>query len=378
MNKEIERIMERKTSITAEELHDFYKEIQEFYKERGNPPTNAIWLSNLILRRLRNDMDYYINAEGIKGSGKSNLMLLLALLQARNAGIWKNKTTGEKVKILPRVNPLPEKYEFIKPSFNFDLNMSFLDQSQKIQEKFNMIDRYMPFIVDEGSKNLHKYNWQSKVQFKLVQMSDTERYQNKSFFVCFPNFKELNSVFRNDRISMRLYVYYRNKKKGYASAVISLRDVNRWIQDPWHMDDNAKNFEYLLRKVPAAQRNHKHILYAEKKLKGYAGGFDFPSLEKIAPRIWKIYMKYKTTNAKRELAPEEKSQESKNIQRWKYATKMLMAYIKQKYPELRWQDFRDLTNISHTTLNRLWREKLEIEDKEKLKEKAVGLLRPKT
>lgn len=371
-----EKFFESKRNISVEEMQDLLKKVELFYSDREHPTINAIWLSNQILKRLRNDLDYYINCEGMKGYGKSNLILLMALLQSRYSGFWKNTATGEIVKVYPRTTPLPGNWKQISCFFDFEKNMSFLDNSQQVQEKFNSLGKYMPFIIDEGSKNLHKYNWQQKVQFKLVQLSDTERWQNKSFFVCFPNFKELNSVFRNDRMAMRLYVYYRSRQKGYASAIISLKDVNRWIIDPWHMDENAKMFEYLLRKVPAAQRNHDNILYAEKKLMGYAGNFDFPPLEKLSPRIWKTYKRYKTKNALKEsIDGEINVLESKNIIRWKYATKMLMAYIKQKHPELKTDDFKELTNVSVTSLNQLWREKLEVEEERELKLRAANLLK---
>lgn len=357
--------------VSVPEMRALIKSVENFYTQLGNPKMNVIWLANLILRRLKNDRDYYINCEGEKGSGKSNLMLLLALLICRYAGLWRNKLTGQVVRVLPRPTPLDEtKWEQMTVGFDFDNNMSFLDNVEKVSEKFNKIDRYMPFVIDEGSKNLHKYQWQSKLQFKLIQMSDTERYQNKAFFVCFPNFKELNSVFRNDRVRMRLYVYARHTTQNYASCIISLRDVNRWIVDPWHMDENAKSFEYLLKRVPAATRNFKHILYAEKKLKGYAGNFEFPSLQAISPRIWNIYMKYKLDNAKKENEGEGPTKEHKTIIKWKYATKMLMAWVKEKYPEVTWDDFKKLTNVSTQTLNKLWREKLEVEDEMLLKQRA--------
>ncbi len=374
-----EKYLEKSSKISVEDMQELVSKVKDFYEERDNPKMDVIWLSNLILRRLKNDFDHYTNIEGIKGYGKSNLMLLLGLLQCRYSGLWKNKTTGKIVKVLPRRIPLSKEWEQIETGFDFDKNMSFLDNTKELQTKYNLLDRYMPFCLDEGSKNLHKYVWQSRLQFMLIKMSDTERYQNKSFFICFPNFKELNSIFRNDRVQMRLYVYHRSSSKGFAGCIISLRDVSRWILDPWHMDENAKQFEHLLRRVPMATRNYQHILYAEKKLKGYAGNFDFPSLKNIAPKIWKIYMRYKTLNAKREKTEEETEteKESKNTIRWKYATKMLMAYIKKNNKELKTIDFKDLTGISTVSLNKLWREKLEIEQHEELKQKATRLLATK-
>ena len=261
----------------------------------------------------------------VHNSGKSNLILLVALLMCRYAGTWRNKIDGKLVTTYPRTNPLdPKEWEQLTINFDFNKNMSFLDKTEELKKKYNALDRYMPFIIDEGSKNLHKYGWQNKLQQMLIMLSQTERYQNKAFFICFPNFKELTTTFRNDRIKMRLYIYDRNTKQRYASCIISMKDVNRWISDPWHMEENAKSFEYLLKRIPIASRSAYHVLKAERKLKGYAGNFDFPSLKHISPRIWKIYMKFKIENAQKEQGTEEETKDSVRLTKWKYATKQLM------------------------------------------------------
>ena len=215
--------------------------------------------------------------------------------------------------------------------------------------------RYMPFIIDEGSKNLHKYQWNNKLQFMLVQMSDTERYQNKACYVCFPNFKELNSAFRNDRIMMRIYLYERNKEKGFSSAIMSLKDVNRFVTDPWHTDENARQFEWLLRKTPAAFRTPKDILYAESKLQGFAGEFKVPSLEKIAPRIWNIYMAYKIYHAQKN--PVDSDDEEENIsikvQKWKMLTRKLIDFAMELKPDLQHKVLAQVMGIPKASLSKL-------------------------
>lgn len=349
--------------ISVQEIQDLVKKVEEFYAERDSPRINAIWLADIIIKRLQNDLDYFVNCEGQKGFGKSNMMLLLGLLQTRYAGIWRNKVTGKVVRVLPRTSPLGEEWEHIKCGFSFKNNMSFQDDTEVLKQKYNSIDRFHPFIIDEGSKNLHKYGWQTKLQFMLIKLSDTERFQNKAFYICFPNFRELNSVFRNDRIMMRVYLYGRNAAKNYASAVFTLRDVNRYVMDPWHTEENAKAFEYHLRRVPAATRNASHILYAEKKLKGYGGNLEVPSLKKLAPRIWSIYMKYKIDSAKREMSEDltPKQQDSKNMQKWKLATKRVILLLKEKHPDITWKKLKELTGMSQLVLTDLANNELDLE-----------------
>ena len=253
--------------ISVQDLDKLMTAVEKFYEERGNPRMNAVWFADMIIKRLRNDQDYWVNCEGIKGKGKSNLILLIALLIHRYSGLWRHKQTGKIVKVLPRTTPLPDDWEHITVGFEFAKNMSFLDSHQEVKNKYNLLDKYGVMIIDEGSKNLHKHNWQAKTQFLLVQMSDTERYQNKSCFVCFPNFKELNSTFRNDRIMARLYVYFRSNAKKYSSCILSLKDENRHITDPWHTDTNAKTYEDVLKKIPLGARSPEQILKAERRLK---------------------------------------------------------------------------------------------------------------
>ena len=470
------------------------KKVDEFYFERGNPRMNIVWLSNLILKRLKLDRDYYINIEGLKGclsedseiitdkgkikikdlknkinkllvydfknnktlfsesvlidsgkqeifeietidgktiqatknhtffimrnnkieeiklknlnegdeliwvnnnfkiwktykvlgtaqiksikrigikqtydfkvpvynnlilgnnilthnSGKSNFILLLALIQTRYSGIYRNNKTGHIVKVLPRLKPMQEHFEQLTCGFNFKNNMSFLDESEDVKNKFNGLDKYHPMIIDEGSKNLHKYQWNNKLQFLLVRMSDTERWQNKSVYVCFPNFKELNPAFRNDRILMRIYLYDRKIKEGYAACILSLRDQNRYISDPWHNDENAKQYEYCLRKKSISARTPYDILNAEKRLKNYAGNFEVPSLELLAPRIWDIYMKYKSYYANKDASGINlrEDEESVKVNKLQNNIRKLLDYVKMNFPNLTNKDMQKLAGLS--------------------------------
>lgn len=344
--------------ITVAEMQDLMKKLDEFYAERGYPKQNLIWLADMIIKRLRLNKDFFLVGEGERGSGKSTLVLLLALMQCRYAGIWRNKITKKICKVLPCSKPPTEDWEQLEVAFDFEKNMSFLDDSTKLLNRFNSLDRYHPFLLDEGSKNLHKYMWNTEKAFKLINSSNTERYQNKSMSICIPNFQELNSVFRNDRVAIRLFVFNRNAAKGYASCILSLKDMNRHILDVWHVDESAKMYEYYLRRIPVAQRTAKNQLWAERKLKNYAGYFEFPSLEKIAPRIWGIYERYKIEAAQKDLKEEITEKESKTELKWKLVTKRLIQYMKQMQDNLTDKDIRKIMNISQSTFSKL----IKIED----------------
>jgi len=333
--------------ITVEDMNNLMKAVEKFYFERGEPRMNVVWLADLILKRLKLDRDYYINIEGVKGTGKSNFILLLSLIQVRYSGLYRNEKNGNIIKVLPRLKPMPKHFTQLTCGFSFKNNMSFLDESENVKNKFNGLDKYHPMIIDEGSKNLHKYQWNNKLQFLLVRMSDTERWQNKSVYVCFPNFKELNPAFRNDRVLMRIYLYDRNIVERYASCILSLRDANRYITDPWHNDENAKSYEYLLKKVPIALRTPRHVLSTEKKLKNYAGNFDVPSLEVIAPKIWNIYMGYKSYYANKDSSGViEDDEESVKVIKLKTNLRRLLNYIESNFPNLTKKDIQKISGLT--------------------------------
>lgn len=343
--------MEEESKISVEEMQELIKNLEQYYINLGSPKQNAFWIADLVIKRLKEDYDLYINVTGERGKGKSNLTLLLTLLQVRYAGIWRNSETGKVVRVKPRTRPLPKPWVQQSVDFDFNKNISFLDEMKEVKSKFNSLGQYCPFVIDEGSKNLHKQNWMQKTQFMLVQLSDTERYQNKSFYICFPNFRELNSIFRNDRIRMILHVYDRGK------AIISMKDPNRYTIDPWHLDENDKTIQYELRHVPIVARGPYQLLRAEKRTKNYAGCFEFPALKEICPRIWDVYMKYKIDNAKKELKEKEEAPGvSKQTAKWKNATKELMKWLKEKYPTLTFKELSNISNVGTATIKEMWDE----------------------
>lgn len=351
--------------ITVEEMNYFIDSIYKFINELGNPKQNIIWLSNIIIRRLKSDFDMYSIIEGNRGRGKSSLLIMLSLLICRYAGLYKNKKTGKIVKVLPRTTPMSDDWERLTVSFDFKKHISFLDNVEDVKKKFNSISKYEPFGLDEGSKNLHRQNWASKMQFMLVKLSDTQRYQNKAFFICFPNFRELNSVFRNDRVMLRLYVYERGQ------CIISLKDPNRYALDPWHLDSNFDTTEYYLKRYPIISRGPKQILYAESKTKNYAGNFAFPDLKKIAPRIWEVYYKYKVENAQKDINDDETTKDSKSVLKWKAAVKSVVRFLKETMPELSISKISSILKISKITYSELMNNKLPNEDKESLEDAQV-------
>lgn len=353
------------SEITVQEMEDLILKVEEFYKTMGNPKMGINFLAEQITKRLKSDRDYILCIEGLKGTGKSNFALLLALMMAKYNGLYKSKVSGQVVKAVGRTKPMDkDKWDRLSVDFDFDKNFSFLDDAKQIKKKFFATSRFGALVLDEGSKALHKYKWSDKLQQMLVGLSDSERWQNKATIICIPNFRELTTTFRNDRIRMRIYIYKRDDVNNYASGVIGVRDPGRWSIDPWYLDDNFKIYEHILRKYSFSDRTTSRIQFAESKLKGYVGTIHFPSIKTLAPSIWDKYFNYKVKYAMAQNNEEEdiEAEESKRITKWRYALKMVIAELKRTNPKITWTELSRLTSVSVSAVKRAYEQVYNMND----------------
>ena len=119
--------------------------------------------------------------------------------------------------------------------------------------------------------------------------------------------------------------------------------------------------EEILKNKPAALRSSDDILYAEKKLKGYAGNFQIPEIKQLSPKIWNIYIKYKTFHAKKDAdAEDEVLDESEKIRKWKIAMKKLCDYIRIIKPNISQAELGRICGIGYSTMLGLGAMKIDI------------------
>jgi len=336
--------------IPIEEFNRLMLGVEKFIEERGNPKFNIVWVSDMMLKRVQKDNDTWVCLEGQKSKGKSNTALLISLLIHRYSGVWVNTETGEKREEVPRLTPLPQPWLQTEVGFSFDKNLSFLDNAQQIREKYNLLPRFGCLVLDESIKNLLKYNFMQKAQQDLIRLSATERFQNKICLLCIPSFDELTSVFRRDRVQMRLYMYFRSTAQNSASCIMSLKNESRFSTDPWSQDYNSKLYDKLLERVNFGLRSREQILKTEKRLKGFVCDFEVPNIKHLSPKIWNIYQRLKEQNAAKEGADSEIDPQTivyeKKIYNLKYGINALITWLKEKYPEITYKKIAEITTLT--------------------------------
>jgi len=85
-----------------------------------------------------------------------------------------------------------------------------------------------------------------------------------------------------------------------------------------------------------------------KEIKNYAGNFEVPSLEEIAPKIWDIYMKHKSYYANKDSGSVDlnEDEESVKIIKLKYNTRRLLNYIENNFPNLTKKDMQKIAGLT--------------------------------
>lgn len=277
---------------------------------------NMIDLANLIKKRLRNDWDIYISLEGRTGSGKSTLAVLLGLL--------------------------------VDSHFTIKDNMCLLPDATEIRDKFNKVQQYGLVVVDEAAKTLHKYGWHDKGQQSIVEMGNTERYQNKAVLLCMPLFSDLSSSFRRGRVDVRIWIPERGR------AMIFLRHDDKDIEDPWHTKENL-NFKQKQWRILRAKGasivlgdNEKH-LRIERKSPNYGFEFRYPDIKEVLPEIHGEYVKAKEDSRDYEMPQEESV--SPMVDKYRDRLEKAIILIRERIPKIKNKELCKLIGIPKSTLS---------------------------
>jgi predicted XRE-type DNA-binding protein len=225
--------------------------------------------ANALKARLANDWDSVIALSGYEGTGKSTLAIWLGILTDGNG-------------------------------FDLDQNAAYLPDHTEIEGKFEALKPKSVFVVDEAAKVLYKLRWMDKLQVRLNQMYQTERWQNKCTILCIPRFTDLNDYFRNHRVMIWIHLV----ERGLGVAFIP-DDVNIWNPDPWHMRENATRIKkYMHARKKLIQNftlDEKMALF--RRASSYF--FDF-TWDKLPENIWEKYQALKIQY--RQKIPEEKNE----------------------------------------------------------------------
>ena len=193
---------------------------------------NLVSLCNGIKKRILKDWDIVIAITGEEGVGKSTL-------------------AGHICK-------------HIDKDFDWVKNVAYLPTHAEIEDKFQNLQQYQAFLVDEAIKVLYKLKWSDALQIRINEMYATERWQNKVTVMCIPRFSDFNELFRNHRIKIWIHVIDR----GLAVAFIR-EDVNIFQNDPWRLKENAKLIDKMLKFKKVAE------LTSDDKINFLSRSFNF-------------------------------------------------------------------------------------------------------
>lgn len=193
-----------------------------------------------IKRRLRDDWDMVVTITGTEGVGKSTLAIHLGIL--------------------------------IDHDFDLDKNIGYLPSHQDFIEKFESLDRYQVFLVDEALKSLYKMRFMTKLQQDITIHYGTERWQNKCTILCIPRFRDLTESFRNHKTHVWIHCMDRGK-----AVVFFNSHVNMFGTDAWSMDINEKMIRDKLGAGIFANEKKKLTVY--KKTTNFYSLLSFPDLD---------------------------------------------------------------------------------------------------
>lgn len=263
--------------ITPEMRDQFKKKLKQWVAE--NPDEYDIfYFARLIRRRLRQDWDLYYCIEGLAGSGKSCLSIIVGLL--------------------------------VDDSFQLKKNISYIPQGDELKEQFMSLKRYGYLQVDEAIRAMSRYKWQSKQQQQVMEMAATERFRNQCIAFLVPSFHSLAKSLRERRLDIRVWI----SARGHASVYHRL--VDKDSEDVWQVKNtlDMKNKEWAKLKYTGKSLHTitpEQRLNLERKTPNYAYEFKFPDLKVLAPEIFQAYEAMKVASRERDIEEANKVEEKK-------------------------------------------------------------------
>lgn len=221
-----------------------------FIKELDN---NLKLFVREIRKELRNEGHVVIAITGYPGVGKSNDAAVLGML--------------------------------IDENYNFEENICFIPTSNEIEEKYLSLKMFSYLHIDEASRGLHKHKWYDRIQQKLNQLYDTDREGHfKCTSLLMPRFQNFTENFRNFMVKYWINI----PCKGYA--LFYMKDDDKDVKDPWHMDENYKKKLKKWRNKRVFERGLGEKIRIEQLTDCYWFYCKIPAIPKD---IWEEYQKLK-------------------------------------------------------------------------------------
>ena len=266
-----------------------YKELLESEDIKGM----RAFAHDIVSLRLEDDSDIQIAITGEPGTGKSTLGIWIGWLINRDS----------------------------KKVFNLVKNIAYIPDQKDVIKQYNDIQSKTALIIDEAVRGMHKHQWANKMQQLLVQMFNTERYQNKATILIMPRFKDLGEYFRNERVRVWIHV----QKRGTGIVYVKDLDEHIGMEDPWHFKENIKIKQKIYKgRILTSQEER---LNAAVEANGFLGIITFPQLPY---EIEEEYKRLKLESRKPKTEAEEEEPTTMGARKYRDSLRLAVKLIKTK------------------------------------------------
>lgn len=196
---------------------------------------------------IRDDNDLFVMVTGDVGTGKSNLVMGLC--------DWH---------ICREFN--------IK--YDYD-SMMYLDNNPKeLRRRWFDLPKFTPIQVDEAADNFLAVDWWKDDSTDMKRSAIKSRIGGKIVFLLIPEKRELQSFFRNSRVTFWIHIW----KRGYCTIFAKSKNIfasNKWYEQEGEKDfrkARVKSVSQSLRvssRHPCFMANVRYRKYDDKKWRRY-------------------------------------------------------------------------------------------------------------
>jgi hypothetical protein len=258
------------------------------------------------------DLDTLIGISGRKGTGKSNLNLLINIEYLRRYGLFCPKCEHQWIitkKVCGRNPPYFEKCpkcknpsKYAQPFKIYSLNKYVAWDNEDVVKKIHELEAYSPICCDEGVRFAMGEDWNVKENKNLKKLVAQCRPKHLIMIINIPKFAWMDKKYRNDMITFWIRIIRR------GLAVILEPDLG--IGDDAFM---LKEFDKLLgsyfHRTPLADLKKKCINLYNR----HPPTFDFFGIPPIPKKLYEKYLVMRNKAVFEKKKKEEKQLTKKDV-----------------------------------------------------------------
>jgi len=253
-----------------------------------------------------------------------------------------------------------------------DQNIIVNPDVEKIQEKIlHTLPKYSYINVDEGMRVGYKRDFASFEGRFMAKLLSVSRKCQKIVSICIPNFKDLDSYYRNHRIKLWWFVPERGR------CVVFKPSPSPFCVEPWNIQENERLFRKALGGKAYADFSTEEMITAFRKTKNYVMDFEFGKMpshveERYLKNVEELRkeMDYKKEKESKEKAKKDKYQGLYQEMRGNFAG--LVRFLSQK-ELMSYSDVGEITNRGKDYVKNVLASEWEHHQKKRRKEQVDSI-----